>query len=159
MSIEITNKGSQDYAYFYPGRNKKIYLGNVTDKNNLKINPDKVIEALDYMQKKNIHYSEVESQLISFLPQSRKDQYISKRIKELQTQMDNHVSSLSDSAKQQYMSKGKQTAEGQTRLRQGIENLEIIQDILGFAKKKTDKTTTEKISKYLQEKYGKNVRT
>lgn len=73
MSIEISRKGNQDYAYFYPGRGGKIYLGNVTDKKNPQVKIEKVLEALDYVKERFSHYSTIEDRLISFLPSEKKD--------------------------------------------------------------------------------------
>lgn len=105
MSLEITRKGHQDYAYFYPGRGGKIYLGNVTDVKNLQIKVDKVMESLDYVKERFSHYSEIEDRLISYLPPDKKDQYLSRRIEELYRMAEVHISSMSPSAARQFRSK------------------------------------------------------
>ncbi|QLH11233.1 hypothetical protein [Nitrosarchaeum sp. AC2] len=117
MSIEITKKGKQNYAYFYPGRNKKIYLGPID--NPEKINSQKVLESLSYVTEKNNHYSEIEQQLVSYLPLLEKNQYLSNRLIELDSYSDKKlISSLSEDARTKYLEK--RTAELQTRLRQII---------------------------------------
>lgn len=105
MSIEISRKGNQDYAYFYPGRGGKVYLGNVTDKKNPQIKIDKVLEALGYVKERFSRYSEIEDKLISFLPPEKKDQYLSKRVEELYAMADKHISSMSTHVAKKFKSK------------------------------------------------------
>ena len=109
MSLFEVKKGNVIQEHFQAGRGNRVYLRNKDKPES--INVPNALKALKYLSERQNHYSEIENGIVLMLPQDVRDQYISKRIKELQTQMDNHVSSLSDSAKQQYMSKGKQTAE------------------------------------------------
>ncbi|MEX2193000.1 MAG: hypothetical protein WD717_06445 [Nitrosarchaeum sp.] len=156
--MSTKKRKGKDYWTFVGGRGNELHLGPAEDIS--KINSDRVVEALCYLTERDAHYIEIREKLLSFLPQNIRDDYLLSYLDKQDAYSEKKlISSLSDSAKQQYLSKGKQTAEGQTRRRQEIDNWDLIQDVLGFAKKKTDKTTTEKITKYLQEKYGKNVRT
>lgn len=105
MSIEISRKGNQDYAYFYPGRGGKIYLGNVTDKKDPQIKIDKVLESLDYVKARFSHYSEIEDKLILLLPAEKRDQYLSKRLEELYKMADRYISLMSVSSAKKYKTK------------------------------------------------------
>lgn len=115
MSLRTRKNRGTEYWVFTGGRGNELHLGPISDIS--KINPNRVLEALDYVKDRHSHYTEIEDRLISFLPPEKKDQYISKRIEELQTYETKLVSSLSDPEKQQYLSKGKKTAEDQTRHR------------------------------------------
>ena len=105
MSIEISRKGNQDYAYFYPGRGGKIYLGNVTDRKNPQARADKVLVSLDYVRERFSHYSEIEDKLVSFLSQEKRDQYLAKRVDELYRMEDRHLSLMSGPASKKYRKK------------------------------------------------------
>lgn len=115
MSIEVTQKGNQDYAYFYPGREGKLYLGNVTDRKNPIIKKENILKALDYLKKKNIHYADIESQLLSFLPQPEKYRYISKQLTQLDDKLDVTLKQLSESEQKEYLQR--RAAALQTSLR------------------------------------------
>lgn len=66
MSIEITKKGKQEYAYFYPGREKKLYLGSITE-GRLKL--ENIIKAIDYINQKIERYDKLKRKLISYVPE------------------------------------------------------------------------------------------
>ena len=75
MSLEIITKGSRNYAYFYPGRDKKIYLGPVD-----KICAERALTALEYLKEKSSHYSNIEQKIVLMLPEKERKQYVQKRI-------------------------------------------------------------------------------
>ncbi len=67
MSLFKRRKGNTDYRYFKKGGTAQIYLGPVG-----KENRQKIIEALEYMEKLKHdavkHYNDVEDQLFALLP-------------------------------------------------------------------------------------------
>lgn len=100
MSIYEEKKGDVIQEHFQAGK-RHHYLRNKDKPES--INIQNALKALDYLNKKNNHYSGIEERIILMLPHDVRDQYITKRIKELQNQREYLVSSLSDSElKRQY---------------------------------------------------------
>lgn len=104
MSLRTRKNRGMEYWIFTGGRKNEMHLGPVNDIS--KINSDRVLEALAYVKGRHSHYTEIEDKLVSFLPPEKKDQYISKRIEELDKIRDKHISYLSSSAAKKYKVKG-----------------------------------------------------
>lgn len=101
------------YWLFTAGRGRYIHLGPVNEPP--KINHEKVLEALDYVKQRYGHYTEVEDQLVNLLQEPYKENYLSKRLKELDKYTDEMLGSLSEARRKEYLEK--RTAELQTKLR------------------------------------------
>lgn len=118
MGFSIKNKGGKDYVYFYLGSEGPYYL--CPKDNPTESEVPNVFKALDYTTKKSKGFTEDERRLIGMLPSKDKDEYLSTRLEEIKNYSEKLINQLSDPAKQQYLSKGKQTAEDQTRLRRVV---------------------------------------
>ena len=113
MSFKIKKRDENRYVYFQISGRGDIFLSREGEVSG---NPEKVFEALNYVKQRHGHYTEIEDSLLQYLPPQQKDQYISKRLKELETEQ-KHLLSLSPSAAKQYKPKGQVKAEGETRPR------------------------------------------
>ncbi len=78
MSVEQRPVKGYEYLYFYPGRGKRLYLGPVKETERSKINADNVMKALEYIDRKLEHYSNVKNQLVSLLPEEQRREYLQK---------------------------------------------------------------------------------
>lgn len=114
MSLFEEKKGNIVQELFQAG-NKKYYLRNKDKPDSIHV--ENVLKSLEYLKTRQTHYSELEIKIASMLPQPERDQYFSKMIESSYEKIDRYTSSLSDPGKQQYLSRGKQTAEDQTRRR------------------------------------------
>lgn len=143
MSLRQKPTKGIPYWLFTAGREKTIHLGPVNDPS--KINPEKVMEAIDYVRKKYGHYTGIEYKLIAFLPSPQKEQYISKHLKELEIEQ-KYLLSLSPSVAKQYKPEGLVKADEETRFWQleeeiqkrikegedAVYSLKLPREIIGF---------------------------
>ncbi len=115
MSFFTEKQGEIEHEYFQAGPGKKIYLGRKDKPGTAKL--ENIRKALGYLNQKNQHYLEITDKLISKLSPEDRDEILPEIINELYKKADTYIESLSDPLKQKYLSRGKQTAEDQTRLR------------------------------------------
>ena len=130
MSLFEEKKGNIVQEFFQAGK-RKLYLRNKNKPESIHI--EHALDSLNYLEKRNLRYSELENNIVMMLPQEYKDQYLSKRIPELIKLTNNYISSLSDPELQKKYkkdSKEYKTAEDQTRYRQQI-NIKDI-DVIGL---------------------------
>ena len=119
MSLSIKNRRGKDYWTFVGGRGNELHLGPADDIS--KINSDRVIEALNYLTERNIHYVEIRDKLLSFLPQDKLDDYVLSYLNSRDEYSDKKlISSLSEDTKAKYL---------RTRLRRLEEELQKIEQI------------------------------
>ncbi|KAF6247103.1 hypothetical protein C6990_05330 [Nitrosopumilus sp. b3] len=117
MGLVKRERNKQNYYYFKKG-NDYVYLGPVSKPHEIKI--DRVEDLLGYVTERFQYYTNEEHELVLLLDEKRRDEYISKRLKELDNYSDEKlISSLSEAKQSEYIER--RTAELQTRRRQEIE--------------------------------------
>jgi hypothetical protein len=122
MGIFTKKNHGREYDYALIGK-KQFFLA---PKGELSSKPDNVLAALEYAKEYYGDTIELESRLISYLPQPEKDRYITQLLNRLEKQFEESFASLSDSGKKQYLEY--KPSRDQTRRRP--EAREIIDEVM-----------------------------
>lgn len=123
MSYFIEKQGTIEHEYFQAGPGRKIYLGRKDKSDSAK--SENVFKALDYLDQKNIKHYELYDILLAKLPQKQKEEYISKRLNELNKHMDKDLlKQLPDTDQKEYYERMRN--EYRDRLRQLEKELQKV---------------------------------
>lgn len=127
MSLAVRQRHGQNYYYFRKGAKKILYLGPVDRPGEIK--QERVLEALDYSKGLDSKNVKLEYHLLQLLTSEIRDEYVSKRLAELDAeQNDLMIGLLSEAKQKKYL--GVRLAELQTRLRQVGQITKEISDAL-----------------------------
>lgn len=132
-------RNGHTYLYYQKSDGQTIFLGKVGE---ITKYPNRVMEPLDIYLEKISNNLESENKLISIMPYSKRQSYVSKLLKKL-TEETNYLSSLSPSASKKYKSKGQETAE-QKGTKRRLPTKEVMKARTEELKLGSDMTESEK---------------
>ena len=91
MVLSVKVSRGIDYLYFQAGKDS-IYIGPKDDP--AKAKPENVIRALDYSRERVDHYLKSFDELLPFLPEKTRKQYLTKQIVRLESKIKRYASML-----------------------------------------------------------------
>lgn len=91
MTLSVKISRGIEYLYFQAGKDS-IYIGPKNDPTKSK--SDNVIKALDYARERTDHYLKSFDDLLPFLPEEMRKQYLTRQIARLENKIKHYTSML-----------------------------------------------------------------